>query len=143
MRAVPEASNGIKKQIFPLNYINNQPLAAFLICNKSFHDLLHGMVSRHPANKSTYWHIVILSESNKPKNLCTYKTSNDVLSYFLEESTKDPGTCECPRTPLTQHKCGMLRLLQITGISPSLTNSSLAKKFIRAFRKYSATCQLH
>jgi len=62
MRAAPEASNGIKKQIFPLNYINNQPLAAFFICNKSFYDLLHRMVSRHPANKSTDWHIVILSE---------------------------------------------------------------------------------
>jgi len=43
MRAAPEASNGIKNQIFTLNYINNQPLAAFLICNKSFYDLLHGM----------------------------------------------------------------------------------------------------
>ena len=62
---------------------------------------------------------------------------------FFKESTIDPGTCKCPRTPLTLHKCGLLRLLQITGISPSLTNSSLAKKFFRDFRKYSATCQLH
>jgi len=62
MRAVPEASNGIKKQIFPLNYINNQSLAAILIYNKSFQYLLRGMVSRHPDNKSTDWHIVILSE---------------------------------------------------------------------------------
>ena len=62
MRAAPEASNGIKKLIFPLNYIKNQPLAAFLICNKSFHDLLHGMVSGHSANKSTDCHNVILSE---------------------------------------------------------------------------------
>jgi len=62
MRAAPEASNGIKNKIFPLNYINNQPLAAIPIYNKSFQYLLRGMVSRHPDNKSTDGYVVILSE---------------------------------------------------------------------------------
>ena len=48
MPATVERGQWHKKAEKPQNYMNNQPLAAFLIGNKSFYDLLHGMSGRPP-----------------------------------------------------------------------------------------------
>ncbi|MBR5874696.1 MAG: hypothetical protein IKY90_08200, partial [Oscillospiraceae bacterium] len=57
---------------------------------------------------------------------------------FGAKVTKTWGVTYRP-TPLASHKCGMLRLLQITEFSPRSLHS-LAKEFCRDFRKNISTC---
>ena len=61
---------------------------------------------------------------------------------FLEKRTKSMGRCDSPHTPNAAQVWNAATATN-HGNFPSLTNSSLAKKFFRDFRKYSATCQLH